>query len=806
MVSSQGLVPSSINRRLLFAGVFLASLSGLVLEIALTRIFSAAIWYHFAFVAVSVALIGLGASGLVVHYRLKKIKENWAGNLTIASSIGITFVLPLSLFVMHVLASDITYLPLFMLLFSVPFFFVGIIISAAFSAFGYVAGRLYASDLIGASLGALSVVALISILGGEGTLLLVGAISAVCAVVFSSASKNKKNILISLAVIAFASMLLVVNESSQIFSIQTDSRAQKDLPIFLRENPGTEIVKTQWNSFSRIDVVEGPTDICDSSMADPVFGQPRCASEGLVAKIFIDGGAGTNIISWDGSADSRQELSSWMQYLPFTMSDDPKTLIIGSGGGRDVVAAISSGITDVTSVEINPIIFETVKSYGGKAGNLYTHTYVDANIDEGRSFVSRSIDKYDIIYVPFVDTWASVSSGGLGVSENFLYTVEGFQEYYDHLTDKGKIVTIRWLIDAPRFVSTFVTLLENNGVSQSDAYKHIILVSSESVEEDPSVTMSIFSKEPFTDDEIKFLTDAFSDKGYKPMLIPGQVMVEPYSKLLSEDISLEQFYDLFPTKVHPVTDDSPYFLSFEKPFPPILEDLLYVSLGIAGVFLVVPYIWLKKSKDINIKNNSTLATKNVVLYFAALGFGFILIELALLQKLILFLGNPTMTFALLLFTVLLSSGIGSLVSAKLIRLNTKNLIFVIFGIICIGLIYVVLLTPLIYATISEPFALKAAVSIGLLSPIGFLMGMPMPTGMRLLKSHVPTFIPWMWAINGGFSVLGAILTVILSIVYGGSYAMLIGISAYVIALVVSLTWRHQTIKLTTNSTQIKNKN
>ena len=795
-MASQGLVPSSINRRLLFAGIFLASLSGLVLEIALTRIFSAAIWYHFAFVAVSVALIGLGASGLVVHYRLKKIKENWANNLTIASSIGIVFVLPLSLFVMHFLASDITYLPLFMLLFSVPFFFVGIIISAAFSAFAHVAGKLYASDLIGASLGALSVVALLSIFGGEGTLLLVGVISAVCAIVFSAASKNKKKILISLAIITFALILLLVNETSQIFSIPTDSRAQKDLPIFLRENPDTEIVKTQWNSFSRIDVVEGPTNNCDSSTLDPIFGQPQCASEGLVAKIFIDGGAGTNIISWDGSANSRQELSSWMQYLPFTMMDDPKTLIIGSGGGRDVIAAITSGNTDVTTVEINPMIVETVKRYGEKAGNLYTHPYVNANVDEGRSFVSRSIDKYDIIYIPFVDTWASVSSGGLGVSENFLYTIEGFQEYYDHLTDTGKIVTIRWLIDTPRFVSTFVTLLENNGVSQNDAYKHIIIVSSESIEEDPSVTMSIFSKEPFTDNEIKFFTDAFSTNGYKPMLIPGQVMVEPYAKLLNEEITLEQFYTMFPTKAYPVTDDSPYFLSFEKPFPLILEQLLYLSIGIAGIFLILPYIWLKRSRDIDVKNNSTLTTKSVVLYFAVLGFGFILIELALLQKLILFLGNPTMTFALLLFTILLSSGIGSLVSAKMIKLNTKNLVLSISGIIGMGIFYVLLLTPLIHTAIAEPFVLKAVMSIGVLFPIGFLMGMPMPTGMRLVKSHIPTFIPWMWAINGGFSVLGAVLTVILSIVYGGSYAMVIGISAYVIALGISLTWRRQTIKLT----------
>ncbi len=797
--SSQGLIPSSVDRRLVFAGIFLASMSGLVLEIALTRIFSAAIWYHFAFVAVSVALVGLGASGLVVHYRLKKIKENWANNLTISSAIGITLILPVSLFVMHVLASDITYLPLFMMFFSIPFFFVGIIVSAAFSAFAHSAGRLYAFDLIGASLGALSVVFLLSIIGGESTLLLVGIISAVCAVVFSIASKNKKKILFSLSIIVFASAILAVNETNETFSIPTDSRAQKDLPIFLRENPDTEIVKTQWNSFSRIDVVEGPTGNCDPDSFDPIFGQPQCAGENLVAKIFIDGGAGTNIISWDGLPNSRSELSSWMQYLPFTMMDDPKTLIIGSGGGRDVVAAVSSGITDITSVELNPIIFDTVKSYGNKAGNLYSHQYVDANVDEGRSFISRSVDKYDIIYIPFVDTWASVSSGGLGVSENFLYTVEGFQEYYDHLTDRGKIVTVRWLIDTPRFVSTFVTLLENNGIAKEDAHKHIIIASSESIEKDPSVTLSVFSREPFTDSEIQFFADAFPKNGYKPMLIPNQVSVEPYSELLYGELTLKEFYDLFPTKAHPVTDDSPYFLSFEKPFPKILEQLLYVSTAIAGIFLIGPYIWLKKSKDVHVKNHSTLTTRSVVVYFASLGFGFILIELALLQKLILFLGNPTMTFALLLFTILLSSGIGSLISAKLIRVKTKNLMFLISGIVGIGLAYMIFLTPLIYSAIAETFEIKAIMSIALLFPIGFLMGMPMPTGIRLVKSHAPTFVPWMWAINGGFSVLGAVLTVILSIVYGSSYAMIIGILAYGSALAVSLTWKSQSLKLTVSS-------
>lgn len=787
-MSELGISPLKINTRLLFVGIFLTSLSGLVLEIAITRIFSAAIWYHFAFVAVSVALVGLGSSGLLVHYRLKKIRENWAHDLTIASAIGICIILPINLYVMHSLASQVTYLPLFMFLFSIPFFFVGVVISTAFSAFAQKAGRLYAFDLIGASVGSISVVLFLSYLGGEGSTLLVGIIAAACATIFSVTIKNKKKIIISVAFIVLTATLLGVHESTQVFSIPTDPTANKDLPIFLRENPGSHIAKTQWNSFSRIDVVEGISGNCIPSR--DTRNPSQCADEGLIAKIFIDGGAGTNIISWDGNPESRRELSSWMQYLPFKMMTDPKVLIIGSGGGRDVIAAIASGSTDVTTVEINPIIFQTVKSYGDRAGNLYDHKYVHANVDEGRSFVSRSQEKFDIIYIPFVDTWASVSSGGLGVSENFLYTKEGFQEYYDHLNKNGKVVAVRWLIDSPRFVTTFIQLLQDNGVPLKDAYKHIIIVSSESTTKDPSVTMAIVSKEPFTDSEISFLYDSFTNKGYKPILVPGKVMLEPYPDLFDGKVSFEEFYTLYPTKIHPVTDDSPFFLSFEKPIPSILETLLYVSVIIAGAFLVIPFVWLRSSEK-----KSDLNIPNVVIYFAALGAGFILIELSLLQKLILLLGNPTMTFAILLFTMLLSSGIGSLVSSKMIKGNTKNLTFAIIGIVAIGFGYVVFLPDVIYSVIAESFAIKVAISIGLLFPIGFLMGMPLPTGMRILKSHLANHIPWMWAINGAFSVLGAVLSVVVGIVLGASYAMGIGISIYLAAFGISLGWKKHTIEI-----------
>jgi hypothetical protein len=768
-------IPVLVNRRLLFAGVFLTALSGLVLEVSITRIFSAAIWYHFAFVAVSVALVGLGASGLVVQHRVKKLGGKWAEDLTILSAWGITIFIPITLFVMHALASQVIYLPLFMALFSVPFFFVGIIISAAFSAFGSVAGRLYAADLVGASAGAFLVVLFLMLTGGEGANLIVGLIAAISATIFSWVAKNARKLIVSFIFVAFAISLILLNHTTQIFAIPTDPTAHKDLPMYLRDHPGSKIVKTQWNSFSRIDVVEGGE-----------------GNEGLVAKIFIDGGAGTNIISWDGNTESRQELSTWMQYLPFKMMQDPKVLVIGSGGGRDVVAALVSGSNDVTSVEINPIIYDTVKSYGERAGNVYSHQYVSSHVDEGRSFITGSSEKYDIIYVPFVDTWASVSSGGLSVSENFLYTVQGFQQYYDHLTDRGKIVTVRWLIDAPRFVTTYAKLLEQNGVPQDQLYRHLIMVTSDSYTQDPSVTMVIFSKLPFTDEEIKFYSESFSQYDYKPILLPGQIMREPYPALLNGKIQLEQFYDLFKTKVYPVTDDNPYFLSFEKPLPYAVEALLYASIGIVAIFLLIPLTWMRRAVVV-VTEKSELRIATVIPYFAALGTGFILIELALLQKLILLLGNPTMTFAILLFTLLISSGSGSLLSSRIARNNMKNLVFVIGGIAALGISYVVFLPPIVYSTIAEPFEVKAAISAAVLAPIGFLMGMPFPTGIRLLKAHRPEYIPWMWAINGAFSVLGAVLAIALGIMYGSSHAMILGILIYLIALGISFASKKKTI-------------
>jgi hypothetical protein len=322
------------------------------------------------------------------------------------------------------------------------------------------------------------------------------------------------------------------------------------------------------------------------------------------------------------------------------------------------------------------------------------------------------------------------------------------------------------------------------------------MVTADSYTQDPSVTMVIFSKSPFTDEEISFLSQSFSQYDYKPILIPGQMIREPYSALLKGEINLDQFYNMFDTKVYPVTDDNPYFLSFEKPLPSAVEILLYASIGIVAIFLLVPFAWMRRTREEEEEEGSKISElriATVIPYFAALGMGFILIELALLQKLILLMGNPTMTFALLLFTLLISSGSGSLISSRIAKNNMKNLIFVIGGIAALGILYVLFLPPIIYSTIAESIEIKAAVSIAILAPIGFLMGMPLPTGMRLLKVHRPDYIPWMWAINGAFSVLGAVLAIALGIMFGSSLAMILGILIYLIALGISFASKKKTI-------------
>jgi spermidine synthase len=249
----------------------------------------------------------------------------------------------------------------------------------------------------------------------------------------------------------------------------------------LEKNPELKIVSTRWNSFSRVDVIEGPVG-------------------NDLAYIFIDADASTVVLKWDGKLESAQYLNKTIDFLPYYLVDKPKVLIIGSGGGRDVLIALVGNSSRIVAVELNPIIVDATKNYGEKAGNIYNNSKVEVIIDEGRSFVSRSNEKYDLIVLTLVDSWAAFSAGGYALAENYLYTVEAFKQYIDHLSDNGFLVIIRWSVEIPRLVSTATAVLQEKGKTVNEAGTHMAIIL-ENIGEPNNRALFLLKKTPFTETE-----------------------------------------------------------------------------------------------------------------------------------------------------------------------------------------------------------------------------------------------------------------------------------------------------------------
>src|SRR5947207_4657698 len=423
---------------LIRAAVFLITLSGLVFEIGLTRIYSATIWYHFAFVANSMALLGWGLGGLAVHL----LKKTWPPSIERAALFTMLYglAIPGCLWVLVRYPFEFSRLPLYFITPLVPFFLGGVALSMIFDLNRSGSGSLYFADLAGASLGAVSVGILLQLVGGETSLLL-----AAVAPMLASGLLARRLRLVAVVEAAIVVLLAVTNGSTGRFHVIPGTikamRRQMD------EHPGSRVTQSGWNAYSRIDAVEG-------------------VAPNFLARLYIDSDAWTSIMPWDGRIDSVHDMRDSYRARPFHFNPGGETLIIGPGGGPDVVAALASGSRKVTAVEMNPLMLKFVRSYGARAGNVYDRPEVETIQSEGRNFISRTNRKFDIILLGFVDSWASVASGGLSLSENYLYTAEAFRAYYDHLSDDGILVILRWDSDIPRLVSNSVATLGADAASK----------------------------------------------------------------------------------------------------------------------------------------------------------------------------------------------------------------------------------------------------------------------------------------------------------------------------------------------------
>ncbi len=749
----------------ILAGVFLISFTGLMLEVTITRIFSTTIWYHYAFVAISVALFGWGFGGLFLHFLGPQRRQKTLPILAI-STLTLSFSIPVYLWAILQFPLSPSHIAFYLTASTVPFFLGGVCIALLFESFSHLASRVYFADLTGASFGCLCVEPTLSILGAESTTLMLGVTASIAGLLFSLASRKRK--LIALSIVGLTITASIFLNNTQHSSLSVSNAPGKTLFRTLEANPELRLVLTKWNSFSRVDVVEGS------------LGQD-------LAIIFIDADATTEVLRWDGTLQSAQYLKQTMDFLPYNLVSEPKTLIIGSGGGRDVIIALVGGSSKIVAVELNPIIVEIVKSYGENAGNVYDQDKVDVVVDEGRSFISRSSEKYDVIILTLVDSWAAIAAGGYALAENYLYTVEAFQQYFDHLTDDGVLMMIRWDIEVPRLISTAVATLQTRGKSITEAGKHIAIVLNQ-LEPGKTRALLMLKKTPFNETEAEEIRDHTVALGsshqiyYLPYFYDR---TEPYAGLFSGAISLQQFYANFSYRVEPVTDDNPYYFCTEKPLPQTLNNLIMSTSLLALAFIAVPWFFKRRKAS---KSGSVLS---FVVFFSALGLAYMLLEVALIQKFILFLGYPTRALSIILFSLLLSSGIGSFVSgwASDKREIVKNILFVCPLIITIIAVYALSLSSLFAAWLPQDAMVRILLSIILLFPLGFLMGIPFPTGIRILSSASDQSVPWMWGINGAMSVLGSVLVTAIGIVWGFNYAMACGATAYFSALLCAWHWR-----------------
>jgi predicted membrane-bound spermidine synthase len=725
------------RRASLHVGVFLIALSGLMFEIGLTRIFSATIWYHFAFVAVSVALLGWGLGGLAVHI----LKSRLPMSLDLAGLCVLLYAvaIPAGLFFIVRLPFRPERLAAYFVAALVPFLLAGMALSIVFDLRRESTGGLYFADLLGASLGALAVTVLLSWLGGEAAVLAVAIAPALAASLFS------RRLVFASACLTLAILVgLALNGTIGLFKIK--SAPSKGMYQHLLKNPGSEVVLTGWNSYSRIDAVTG-------------------VSSPFLARLYIDSDAWTNIIGWDGRAESVQHMRQWYRALPFKLVPHSRTLVIGPGGGSDVLVAIASGAQSVTAVEMNPLMLSFVRHFGSRAGDLYDHPLVDTQLSEGRNFISRTKEKYDVILLGFVDSWASVASGGLSLSENYLYTTEALRAYYDHLTEDGILVIIRWDVDIPRLVSNSVALL---GAEAARERVVVLLEKRRSLEEPPQMIFML-RRRPFTEVETAQIMGEWTLA--RPVIVPGRFAEAPFGDLLEGRKTLEQYVAEATVRVDPVFDDRPFYFARRKPWGlpqsmtrPLLEILAPVAL------LLVLIVVLGRPAP-----GSSKAYAGSIVYFAALGLGFIAVELALLQDLTLFLGHPIFTLSVLLFTLLASSGLGSWASGAF---SVRAVCVAIFG---LAATYAFLLPALVRALLFLSLPLRIGVAVAIIAPLGFAMGMPFPRGLlRVGREGLPP-PPFYWGLNGILSVIGSVGTMVVAITLGFRAALLAGSVCYLVA-------------------------
>ncbi len=793
MIESSPAIPAAISKksdhRSLLAGVALSSFAALLLELGLTRLFSVVLFYHFAFLAISIALLGLGAGGVFAYLEKRWLAgfetRRLAAGLCVLNAVIVPVVLEIVLHVpvsLELSGANFLRLTAMYLASAVPFFVTGVEFSVIFARESGHISRLYGADLAGGAMACLAIVPLLNWLGGPNTILFAAVMAALAGVVWATTGATRK----ATAGLAFALLLVIAaNHSGRWIDVIYAKGKLRDASEFAR-----------WNAISRIEVDN--------------------LSNGAKV-IVIDADANTFIMNADPKQLHGTKLEDLLMAAPPALANvlrpHGEYAIIGPGGGVDVLRALANGSASVTGIEINPIIANTVMrdKYADYSQHLYQRPEVHMQVTDGRSFIRNAKSNFDVVQMTLVDTWASTAAGAFALSENSLYTVEAFQEYFEHLNPDGMVAITRWEFRQPRealrVVSVGIEALHRLGVQ--DPRKHFIVVSEGKLDEDGIPVVVLAKKSPFTKEEEDAVKEHFEDNpDLVALYLPSTPGNNPFSALIASNDPYA-FAKQYPYNVAPVNDNRPFFFFTLKIEQMLSQESLKqgmdwkVNLGVAvlGMVLVISLIAVIAFLIIPLalRGRPTQERTSSLLYFVAVGLGYILVEIAFIQRFVLFLGHPTYALTVVVFLLLLSSGGGSLASRRWLA-TTKRAWMPLLFIAAALLLYVFILPEVLNALVGLPFAVKLLVSAGLLVPLGFAMGMPFPAGLRALASiPVPDFpgkeknesnqnaVEWAWAMNAGSSVLGSVLAIVIAIQFGLNVTLACGAAAYLLAVLLTGT-------------------
>ena len=787
--------------RLTYAGLFFVALATLMQEILLTRIFSVTMWYHFAFVALSVAMFGMTVGSLIVFlmprtFTREGVKQQlaWAA-IAFPILIVLSFLTQLSIpFIIHPSIVAIYAVVFSYAVISIPFIASGIVISLALTRFPARVSQLYAADLSAAALACLLIIYVLSLTDGPTAVLIVAFLAGLGAVCFARdagvpvARRTATFVAVLLAIAAGGHSVLVWREFP-VLRILYSKGGFEPRPLY-----------EKWNSYSRVRVSGDP-----EALGPPYQRSlsPLYPSDQLIRQLRmdIDVNASTQLIGYGADPASAEHLKYDVAYLGYYVRPPGDVLVIGVGGGRDVLAALTMGATSVTGVEMNKDIIETITGrFGDFAGHLGRDPRVRFVNDEARSYIARHPGRFDVIQISLIDTWAATAAGAFALSENSLYTIEAWNIFLRHLNQAGVLSVSRWYLEGQpgemyRSLSLASAALQAIGVK--NPRDHLLVVRSHPTGVNDLVGLGtiLVSPTPFTPAEIDRFEAATAKFKFEVVLSPRQAIEEPFVRLTSGQDPVA-VAETFPMNVAPPTDASPFFfhmlrfrnlddlrqLAQGKNSPNmvamlVLGILLLTVVGLSVLCIVVP-LWLT-SDVAALRGRAPL-----VAFFAAIGLGFMLVETSQMQRLIIVLGHPTYALSVVLFSLLLSSGIGSYLTRHVTpsaagRAGRTRLAALVVVLIAFGAI-----TPTVVHTFEgSTTAVRIVAAVVLLFPAGLLMGMAFPLGMKLATDRAESLAAWLWGINGAFSVCASVLAVVIALWWSISAAFWAGCAAYLIALV-----------------------